>query len=256
MDVEFRDEWRLVACLAPHLPDHAPLTDSEGAFLRSLQSSAHAIRRGQDIIAQGRSYNGIFVLLEGYALRYKVLTDGRRQVFHVALPGDLVGYPACFFERALYSVTALTKASACLVSFADMTEMFRSQPRLAMALFRSGAGETAMYGEHLAGVGQRGAYDRVAHFVLEMATRLRAIGIGDGTAFPMPLTQEQIADVVGLSAPHVNRMLRRLRSEGLIDVDGMQIKLLDRDALAALADFDDSYLIRQQPAASLVSAGA
>jgi CRP-like cAMP-binding protein len=254
MDMEVRTGYPLLASLTTHLPDDAPLTASESAFLLALQSSAHAIRRGHEIIAQGRNYNGVFVLLEGFGLRYKVLTDGRRQVFHVALPGDLVGFPACFFERALYSVTALTKVSACLVSFADMAELFRSFPRLAIALFRAGAGETAMYGEHLAGVGRRGAYDRVAHFVLEMATRLRAIGIGDGIEFSMPLTQEQIADVVGLSAPHVNRMLRRLREEGLIDMDGMQIKLRDREALAALADFDDSYLIRREQTASIAGA--
>ncbi len=235
----------LLTRLAAYLPDRLPLTEREIVAMRMLQSETHTIRRGNNIVVQGRNYSGIYVLGDGFALRYKVLSDGKRQVFHVALPGDLIGYPACFFEHALYSATALTEVTAFLVKFSDLAEIFRSQPRVAMALFWAGAGETAMYGEHLAAVGRRGALERVAHFILEMSIRLRAIGIGDGLRFSMPLTQEHIADVVGLSAPHVNRMLRRLREDGLIDITESQIRLLDRASLAALADFDDLYLARR-----------
>jgi CRP-like cAMP-binding protein len=236
---------RLAAKLAGHLPDRAPLSDDELDALRALQAGAHSVRRGHHIVTQGRGCSGVWLLADGFALRYKVLNDGRRQVFHVALPGDMLGYPAAFFERALYSVVALTEASVCPLAFAELAALFQAQPRLAMALFWSSAGETAMFGEHLAAVGRRGACERVAHFILEMAYRLCAVGIGDGTSFRMPLTQEQMADLVGLSAPHVNRMLRRLREDGLIDVEESQFRLIDRDRLAALADFDDAYLAQR-----------
>lgn len=233
---------RLTAKLAGWLPDGEHVTNGELGALRALHAGSRTVRRGHHIVAQGRGCSGVWLLADGFALRYKVLNDGRRQVFHVALPGDMLGYPACFFERALYSVVALTEACVCPLAFADLAALFQSQPRLAMALFWSSAGETAMFGERLAAVGRRGACERVAHFILEMAFRLRAVGIGDGASFRMPLTQEQIADVVGLSAPHVNRMLRRLREDGLIDVEEAQFRILDRAALAALADFDDAYL--------------
>lgn len=232
----------LLTRLDGHTPDRLPLTGLEIDGLRALHLNAHAIRRGQHIITQGRHCGGLWLLAEGFALRYKLLADGRRQVFHVALPGDMLGYPACFFERALYTVVALTPASICPLTFSELARTFEAHPRLALALFRSGAGETAMYSERLAAVGRRGALERVAHFVLEMAFRLRAVGIGDGTAFQMPLTQEQIADVLGLSAPHVNRMLRRLREEGLIDLADSAFRLVDRTGLVELADFDESYL--------------
>lgn len=239
---EARTARTLMGRLTAHFPEHAPLTEPEVAVVRKLHSAVRHIRRGSDIIVQGRKYDGIFIIVDGFGLRYKIMSDGKRQVFNVSLPGDMVGYPACFFDQALYSVTALTKVTVCAITFSDMAEMFRSFPRLAMTLFWSTAHETAMFGEHLTDVGRRTAYERVAHFVLEMSLRLREIGMGDEKTFIMPLSQAKIADVVGLSVPHINRMLRRLRDEKLIEMNGSQIQIVDREAMAALADFDGSYL--------------
>lgn len=126
-------------------------------------------------------------------------------------------------------------------SLADLATIFRDHPRIALAMFCSVARETAMFGEHLADVGWRSAYERLAHFLLEMATRLRAISLSDGSTFDLPLTQAKLADVLGLSIPHVNRMLRRLREDGLIEMAGPRVRIIDRPALAALADFNDAY---------------
>lgn len=245
--MESRDRARnpLLRNLSAHLSSDFPLTEHESAFVRRLHSATRAIRRGDGIIAQGHTYNSVFVLVDGIGMRYKVLADGQRQVFHVVLPGDLVGYPACFFNHALYSVTALTRVSVYPLTFADMTEVFNSYPRLAMSLFWSGACEIATLGEHLTAIGRRSAYERVAHFILEMSIRLHDVGIGDGTTFTMPLTQEQIADVLGLTSQHINRMLRRLREDEMIEIDGTQIRLLDLESLAKLADFNNSYLMRR-----------
>lgn len=247
----------LLARLAGHMPDQVPLTADEMGALRTLYSAAQAMRRGQQIVAQGRHCAGVWLLADGFALRYKVLTAGKRQVLHVALPGDMLGYPSCFFERALFSVAALTDTIVCPLTFFELTELFEAYPRLAFALFRSSAGEAAMYGERLAAVGRRGALERVAHFILEMAHRLQAVGLGDGVSFRMPLSQEQIADILGLSPPHVSRMLRRLREEGLIEVADSELRLVDGAGLAALADFDESYLsARTAPAQQVESASA
>lgn len=239
---EARTARTLMGRLTAHIPEYAPLTEPEAAILKKLQTAVRHIRRGSDIIVQGRKYDGIFIIVDGFGLRYKIMSDGKRQVFNISLPGDMVGYPECFFDQALYSVTALTNVMVCAITFSDMAEMFRSFPRLAMALFWSTANETAIFGEHLTDVGRRSAYERVAHFVLEMSARLREIGVGDGRTFIMPLSQAKIADVVGLSVPHINRMLRRLCAERFIDMKGSQIQIIDYDSLAALADFDGSYL--------------
>ena len=232
----------LLSRLRAHLTDQAPWSDAETAALRQLGSAARTIRRGADIIVQGRTYDSIFLLGEGFALRYRIMVDGRRQVLNVLIPGDTIGYPACFFDRSLYSINALSKAVIYAISFEEIAAIFRDHPRLAIALFWSTAREAAMSGEHLADVGWRSASERLAHFLLEIATRLGAIGLSDGCTFDLPLTQAKLADVLGLSIPHVNRMLRRLREEGLIEMSGPRVRIVNRPALAALADFNESYL--------------
>jgi CRP-like cAMP-binding protein len=252
MRAETKTEGALISKLGALMPDRQPLNEHELDELQALMARTRTVRRGQDILVQGRSYKGIFILIDGFGLRYKVMADGKRQVLNVAFPGDLIGYPACFFSKALFSATAITPAVVSTVTFAELTRVFYAFPRLALALFWSTANDTAMIGEHLADIGRRSAYERVAHFVLETQARLRAIGKSNEDAFTMPLTQEKIADVVGLSVPHVNRMLKRLREEGLIDMAGSSVRLLDKEALGTLADFDDSYLA---PHPLLASAG-
>lgn len=233
-----------LAKLQARRPDWALLCGYEGEVLERLESTARPIRRGADIIMQGRTYDSIFVLAEGFALCYRIMPDGRRNVLNVSIPGDTIGYPACFFDTALYSVTALSSAVVYSISFADIAGIFRDHSRLALTLFCSMARHTAVLGEHVADVGWRNAYERLAHFLLEVATRLAAIGMGDGTTFDLPLTQAKLADVLGLSIPHVNRMLRRLREDGLIELTGPRVRIVDRPALMALADFNESYLVR------------
>ena len=247
MTVSNFKEFILLSKLRAHLPDGALWSDVETTALKRLESAARTVRRGTDIIVQGRTYDSVFVLAEGFALRYRILVDGRRQALNVSIPGDTIGYPACFFETALYSVSALSNAVIYAVSFAEIAAIFRDHPRLALAMFWSMARETAMFGEHLADVGWRNAYERLAHFLLEMATRLSAIGLSDGSTFDLPLTQAKLADVLGLSIPHVNRMLRRLREDGLIEMTGPRIRIMDRPTIATLADFNDAYLTRSLP---------
>src|SRR4029077_17047291 len=116
--------------------------------------------------------------------------------------------------------------------------LFQNHPRLAAALFCSFSCEAAMYAEHLIDVGRRSARERVAHFLLELLTRLQPIGLADERSYRMPLTQELIGDALGLSVPHVNRTLRQLREDALISIDGQVIVIRDIEALAALAEFE------------------
>jgi CRP-like cAMP-binding protein len=242
MAVSNLKEFALLSKLRAHFPNEPLWSDTEATALERLESTTRTVRRGSDIIVHGRAYDNLFVLAEGFALRYRIMVDGRRQALNVSIPGDTIGYPACFFETALYSVSALSNAVIHIISFADIATIFRDHPRLALAMFCSVARETAMFGEHLADVGWRSAYERLAHFLLEMATRLCTIGLSEGSTFDLPLTQAKLADVLGLSIPHVNRMLRRLREDGLIEMAGPRVRITDRPALAALADFDDAYL--------------
>lgn len=235
---------RLPTPLTRKLAWFAGLSQHEIETLEQLQTATQLVRRNREIVSEGRRYDSLFVLLEGVAVRHRVLHDGRRQVLNIALPGDFVGFPACFFETALYSITAVSDTNVSPVPFARLLGLFDEFPRLAATIFWSFGCEAAMYAEHLIDVGRRSALERVSHFLLELLIRLQAIGLADHQSYRMPLTQELIGDALGLSVPHVSRTLRQLRDDGLVGIEDQRVIIKDFEALAALADFDRVYLSR------------
>jgi CRP-like cAMP-binding protein len=217
------------------IPD-VPL-DARGKRFRTVN-----VRKGQDIMICGSHYHWLYVNRSGWLARYKLLHNGSRQIIDFILPGQLVGLSACLFQRALYSVVAITKATLLTIPFDMVDEAFEKHPALAKALFRSAALEGAILGEHLIDAARRSAYQRVSHLLLELLMRLNHGRSSDEMSFSVPLTQELIADALGLTPVHVNRTLRALREDGLIAMDGRSIKILDFEALALLSDFEKSYL--------------
>ena len=237
---------RLPTPLTRKLAQYVPLSADEIVVLRDLQLATRLVGRNREIISEGRKYDALLVLIEGVSIRYRVLHDGRRQILNITLPGDFIGFPGCFFENALYSIAALTDCVVSSIPFAQLLGFFETYPRLAAAIFWSFSREAAMYAEHLIDVGRRSALERVAHFLLELATRLQVIGLADECSYQMPLTQELIGDALGLSVPHVNRTLRQLREENLVAIDGQRVVIKDVEALSRLADFEKAYLGRFQ----------
>lgn len=211
------------------------LSSEEVRVLNELQSDRLPVRRHREIISEGRSYDVLYVVIEGYALRCQVLRNGGRQVLNVVLPGDFIGFPSSFLERAQYTVTAVTDTVLSPIPHASLINLISLYPRLAAKLFWSFATETAMYIDHLTSIGRRSALERVANFLLEMLARLRLIGLADENSYDLPLTQEQISDALGLSAPHLNRTLRELRADDLLDLQGRRVIIRDLDGLRALA---------------------
>jgi CRP-like cAMP-binding protein len=228
--------------LTQKLAQFIPLTASEMPLLLELQSGSRSFRRGQEIIIEGRSHRTLFIVIEGVAIRYRVLRDGRRHVLNVVLPGDIAGIPGCLFETALYSVKALTDLQAVPVPFARVINLFHTHPQLAAKLFWSFSCETAMYAERAIAVGRRTALERVGHFLLELLVRLQAVSLADERSFSLPLTQELIADALGLSVPYVNQVLRTLRDDRLVCIKDKIVVINEVEALSALVDFERNYL--------------
>jgi CRP-like cAMP-binding protein len=230
--------------LTQKLANLVQISPSDAAVLDSLQSPARAVPRNREIISAGRGYDGLLILIDGIAMRSRVLPDGRRQVLNIAVPGDLLGFPACFFESALYSIIAVSDTLVASLSFAQLLGLFERHPRAAATIFWSFSCEAAMYAEHLIDVGRRSSIERVGHFLLELLTRLQAVGLADESSFQIPLTQELIADALGLSLQHVNRTLRQLREQGFVRSEGQIVVITNLEGLSVLADFDRSYLSR------------
>jgi CRP-like cAMP-binding protein len=214
------------------------LSAAEISILEDLQSVKRGVRRHRDIISEGRRYDALFVLIEGFAVRCRVVSKGGRQILNVALPGDFIGFPGCFFESALYSVTAIADSVVSAIPYARLIALCETHPRLATKVFWSFSTEAAMYAEHLIDLGRRSALERVAHFLLELHARLQLVGLAGDRSYPMPLTQELIGDTLGLSVPHVNRTLRQLREDDLLVIEDQQVVIKDLEALSSLAGFE------------------
>ena len=208
----------------------------------SLRATGRSVPPGREIVTEGRPCSTVFLMSEGVAIRYRILRDGNRQIINVLLPGDFAGMTSCRFDTALFSIKTLTHALVHPIPLPRLASLIDTQPQLAAHLFWSSANDTAVISEHLIAVGRRTATERVAHFLLELLTRLRQIGLAENDTFRLPLTQEIIGDALGLSVPYVNRVLHQLQDEGLVLIKNQRFEVRNVDELAALADFRQDYL--------------
>lgn len=232
--------------LVDKLSSYLQLSSPEISFLRDLHGSRRQFDRHRDIIAQGRPYRNVFILCSGFVWRYKILPDGKRQLLSFGLPGDLIGFPAAFFENAVNATGSLSDVVVATVPFAALYDLFERFPRVAVALYWMAARETAICGERIVDIGRRSAYERLAHLVLELLIRLRPLGLAEEHSYVLPLTQELIADVLGLSGPHVSRMFRSMREEGLVTIEDHRLTVMDLESLTQLAGFEGDYLTRSR----------
>jgi len=221
------------------------LVDLKAADLKGLDDIIDGelvIRKRRDLIADGYEYRKLCFVKDGYAVRYKLLRNGKRQILNVILPGDIVGLPGSFYERAVYSVTAITDLRMNVCSLESYVQLCYRHPQYGLALTWFAVQEAATYAEHVIDVGRRTPIERLSHFLLELHARLQAVGRADKTRFTLPFSQEVIADVLGLSVPHLNRMMQQLRSEKLISDSERVVEFLDADAMQTLAHYQPQAL--------------
>ncbi|MEQ1716778.1 MAG: Crp/Fnr family transcriptional regulator, partial [Hyphomicrobium sp.] len=174
-----------------------------------------------------------------WGCRSKVLTDGGRQVITFPLPGDCIGLRSVLLRAADHSVSAVTEMIVSRVEVPRMLEIFREFPYLGAAILWATSRDEAMVVEHLASIGRRSATERTAHFFLELCDRLKLVGLVPDGQFYCPLTQYDLADALGLSAIHVNRVLRQLRQHNLMTVKGHTVTMHNERALKALAGYEN-----------------
>jgi CRP-like cAMP-binding protein len=226
------------------LRSYLPLRDDEQAFLAELEQNFTRHPARTDLLRQGEHQDKVWVLREGWAIRHKTLTDGRRQVISFVLPGDIIGIYSCLFDISDHSVTTLTPVEVASFSHELIVELFRRFPRLAAALAWTGAREESILAERLLSLGRRTALERTAHLLIELLHRLDVVNMAQNGHFVLPVTQEILADSLGMSLVHINRTLRRLRDSGLIEVSGQRLRVTDIAQLIAVGQFDDVYLHR------------
>lgn len=235
----------------------SPFARKLTAFVRlsaqdlSVMSELYRRRRrfavGVDMIHQGQLDQCAYVLASGWACSYKLLPGGTRQIVDFQIPGDFLGLRSVLFRTSDHNVEPITPVQATEVRHQDLLAAFSETPRLATAVLWAASRDEAMVVEHLVDLGRRSATERMAHFLLELGARLRLVGMANRDGFACPLSQYLLADTLGLSAVHVNRVLRELREEGLLTFQKGIVTFDDYDSLVELCSFDRGYLDHDGP---------
>jgi len=197
---------------------------------------------GRDLVHQGQLDHAAYILVSGWAFSYKILRDGQRQIVDFQIPGDFLGLRSVILHISDHSIVPITKIEVTEVNVTDLLDIFARTPRLATAVLWAASRDEAMVVEHLVGIGRRDAVVRMAHFLLELGARLALVDMGTREGYACPLTQYHLADALGLSAVHVNRVLRELREKGLVTFRNDYVTFNDYDRLVVFADFELTYL--------------
>ena len=212
--------------------------------LRGLIENELTIKKRRDLVVDGYEYRKLCFIENGYAARYKLLRNGKRQIVNVMLPGDVVGLPGSFLELAAYSVIAITDLKIQVCSVDDYLKLCYQRPQFGLVLTWLQTEEAASYAEHLINIGRRSPVERLAHFLLEIHARKMTIGRATAEGFDLPFSQEVMGDALGLSIPHLNRMFSQLRAEGLIEGNARRVEFIDYKALQRFAHFQPMTLMR------------
>lgn len=197
---------------------------------------------GEDIIREGDEVRFINVVIGGWAWRYKYLEDGRRQVTSLLLPGDLCDLYIFVLREMDHFVGAVTDVTVAQISRELFDEITLNNPRVLQALLWDTLVSASIQREWTVNLGQRTAYERIAHLFCETYVRLQTAGQVGGGSCDWPLRQIQVADATGLSAVHVNRTIQDLRDNELVILKGRKLTIPDLDALKEVAMFDPNYL--------------
>jgi CRP-like cAMP-binding protein len=224
------------------LERRSPLEQADREALLTLPHAVKKLAAGVHIVRDGDPADHCCLLLSGFAYRYKITGEGGRQIisFHVA--SEFLDLQNSFLGVADHSVQMLTEAQVALIPSAALQELALTRPAIARALWIDTLIDASIFREWVVNVGRRDSRSRVAHLLCEFSLRLEAAGLASNHHYELPMTQEQLADAVGLTSVHVNRVLKQLGEEGLIRRDRRSIAIQDWNKMRAVGDFNERYL--------------
>lgn len=192
---------------------------------------------GMAIIVEGERNPSLYTVLSGWGFRYKILEDGRRQILNYVLPGDMIGLQGNVMKEMQHSVEALTRMTLCTFERERFPNLFRSQPALAFDITWIASREESMLDEHLLSVGRRSAQERAAYLLAFLDARAQAAIASHGKFRQLPLTQQHVADTLGLSLVHTNKTLRKLMDQGLVRWLDRGCEVIDAEGLYRVAEW-------------------
>jgi CRP-like cAMP-binding protein len=220
----------------------SPLSDKERQSLLNLPLSIKEIAADEVIVREGDRPFASCLLVEGFTCRYKFTHERKRQIFSFHTPGDIPDLQSLHLKTMDHSLGTLTKCKVAFIPHDSILKLTRTCPRVADALWRDTLVDAAIFREWMIGIGRRSAYTRIAHLLCEVFVRLKAVDLTNGDRCDWPITQIEIGDALGLSNVHVNRSLQELRADGLIELGGGSLRVLNWDGLTNAGEFDLTYL--------------
>jgi CRP-like cAMP-binding protein len=219
------------------------LSDAERALLTSVFDPQPVTARAKrDLVREGDRPTRSTLLLQGFAIRYRVLDNGRRQITALHVPGDFIDLQSFPLRLMDHAVGALTDCVTVTAPHAALLKIVERSPRLTLILWTLTILDSAVHREWIVAMGAMMAIEHAAHLICEVYLRLKIVGLAGHNRFPFPVTQAELADTLGISAVHVNRVLQELRKAELIQFENGVVEILDWAALARTGQFDDKHL--------------
>lgn len=224
----------------------ADLTDEDRALLRDLSSRTRQIPAQQDITSEGDRPENVHLVMEGWACRYKLLPNGRRQIMAFLLPGDFCDLHVAILGEMDHSIGTPWGCKVVNIPQRTIHELGQSHHRIMRAMWWATLADEGTLREWLVNMGQRQADRQMAHLFCELLVRLQVVGCADAGSFELPISQNDLAETLGISSVHANRVLQELREKNLVVWQNRRLRIPDVARLEAFCDFDPKYLHLKQ----------
>jgi len=218
------------------------LPEGEKIQLKELLTHDRVIARHKDMISFGADPRHVFVMLDGWAARYRTLRDGSRRILSFLLPGDFCNLQSIAIHTMDHGIKTVSECHVAYVEREEVDRIVRSNSVASRALLRSTLIDEAILRRWLGNSGRLDAYEAIAHLFCELHCRLELVGLAEGSSIFMPARQEEIGDAVGITSVHVNRTLNRMRADGLIEYRKGRLTINDLAALRRVGSFSTDYM--------------
>jgi CRP-like cAMP-binding protein len=236
------DQDAIPGTLLKRLRTTATLDEADIQAIRALPVVIKQYRPDQPIVREGDRPSECCMLVEGFCIRAKLTSEGRRQILSIHIPGEIPDLQSLHLHVMDHDLVTLTECTLGFISHVALRDITRRRPGVAEALWRDTLVDAAIFREWIVNVGQRGGVNMLAHLVMELRERLRVIGRVSGPEFELPMTQEQLGEAMGITSIHANRILKQLQHAGVLKFQRGQVTILDEAKFQEAADFDELYL--------------
>lgn len=224
------------------LRQQAPLTDEDVDAIRALSGEVRTLNPASYLVREGEVPRICTFLLEGFAYRQKLASDGARQIVALHIPGEALDFQSLYLAHADHNVQTLSRATVLTVPRGEVQALIARSPTFAHAVILNILTEASIMREWVLNIGRRDARTRLAHLLCEFALRMDGQGLTGAAGYELPMTQEQLGDALGLTSVHVNRTLKVLEGEGVLTRQGRRIRFWDWEQMRRIADFSALYL--------------